>query len=180
MDSIVRIRDATSGDAAACAAIYAPYVTSTVISFEETPPGAATMAERMRSVGDGHAWLVATEDDAIVGYAYSHAFAARPAYRWSCETSIYLDTEHRGHGVGRTLYRELLRRCRERGYRRILAGVTQPNAASMGLHAAFGFREVGRYRRIGWKLGAWHDVVWLELELEGEDPPREPGSEQTG
>jgi phosphinothricin acetyltransferase len=129
------------------------------------------MAEAQRA----HAWLVAEVDHRVIGYAYGRPFAARAAYRWSCETSIYLDRDHRGAGVGRALYSELLRRLGERGYRSALAGMALPNEASAGLHRAMGYEQVGVYQRIGWKNGSWHDVAWLQRSIgpDGE-PPTEP------
>ncbi|WP_320670881.1 GNAT family N-acetyltransferase [Patulibacter defluvii] len=172
------IRDATAADAAACAAIYAPYVRETVVSFEQDPPSAAAMAERIAAAQARHAWLVLTDDRAggrVVGYAYGGPFAGRPAYRWACEVSVYLDREHRGRGGGRALYAALLERLAARGLRQALAGMTLPNDASAGLHRALGFAPAGVYRRVGWKHGAWHDVAWVQRSLgDGDDPPAEP------
>jgi phosphinothricin acetyltransferase len=172
----VIIRDASEADAAACAAIYRPYVTGTAVSFEIEPPSAPEMAGRIREASRSHAWLVAEVGDAIAGYAYARPFAAREAYRWSCETSIYLAPERRRAGLGRQLYEVLLARLTDRGYRVAVAKMTLPNAASEGLHAALGFRPVGVHRRIGFKNGAWYDVAISQRDLAtGEDPPAEPG-----
>lgn len=172
----MEIRDAARADAAACAAIYAPYVTDTVISFESTAPSSEEMAQRMVDAAATHAWLVAELDGRVLGYAYGHAFAPRTAYRWSTETSIYLDRDRRGHGIGRSLYGALLERLAALGYRRAFAGVTLPNDASVGLHEALGFAPAGVYRRVGWKDGAWHDVAWFQRDIgPANDPPAEPG-----
>jgi phosphinothricin acetyltransferase len=159
------IRDARLDDAPACVGIYAPYVQDTVITFEAEPPAREQMAERIASALATHAWLVAIDDGRIVGYAYAHAFNAREAYDWSCEVSIYLELGRRRTGTGRALYEELLRRLDARGYRTAVALITLPNDASVGLHRAFGFQEVGVWRDIGWKLGAWHDVALEQLAL---------------
>jgi L-amino acid N-acyltransferase YncA len=156
------IRDATTHDAAACAALYAPYVTDTAISFETEPPDAAEMARR---IAQAHAWFVFEDDGHIAGFAYAHPFAARAAYRWSCETSIYLEPGRRRTGAGRALYETLFSRLGELGYRRAFAGMTLPNDASAGLHRALGFEPAGIYRRVGWKHGAWHDVAWVQRDL---------------
>ncbi|GAA4991925.1 N-acetyltransferase family protein [Kineococcus glutinatus] len=172
------VRDGTPADAAACAAVYAPYVTDTVVSFELEPPGAAEFAARMADAAARHAWLVLTDPaggDRVVGYAYGHEFAARAAYRFSCEVSVYLEVGRRRSGGGRLLYEALLQRLAARGYRRVFAGIVLPNAASEGLHRALGFGPVGVYRRVGWKHGAWHDVAWVQRSLGDEvDPPAEP------
>jgi phosphinothricin acetyltransferase len=156
------------------AAIYAPIVSSTAISFETEPPSLEEMARRIEVTLARYPWLVALVEGKIAGYAYAHAFAPRQAYAWSAETSVYVDSEFRAMGIGRTLYDELLETLRRQGYCRAFAGIALPDAASVALHEATGFTQVGIYRRVGWKMGAWHDVGWWELDLrpEGEPPGR--------
>jgi L-amino acid N-acyltransferase YncA len=170
------IRDAVaSADAEACAAIYGPYVRDTAISFEVEPPTPAEMAQRILDAQKAHAWLVLEEDGRVVGYAYGVPMKPRPAYRWSCEVSIYLEPGRRRTGGGRALYEALFERLTSRGYRTAIAGMTLPNDASVGLHAALGFEPIGTYRRIGWKHDRWHDVAWAQRPLAVEDgPPQEP------
>jgi len=177
--SQMHVRDATTADAAACAAVYAPYVTGTAATFETEPPSAAEMARRIEAAQAGHAWFVAERDDAVVGYAYATAYKTRPAYRWTCETSVYVGADARGAGVGRALYTALLDRLVRRGFRTAVAGLTLPNPASAGLHASFGFTPAGVLERLGWKAGRWHDVALLRRDLvpdAGADgaPPAEP------
>ncbi len=173
-----RVRSATDADAEVCAAIYAPYVTDTAITFETDPPSTDEMARRITSAVRTHAWLV-LEDGAeglVVGYAYGSPFKPRDAYRWACEVSVYLAAGSRGSGGGRALYEALFTCLADRGFRTAIAGMTVPNEASAGLHRALGFELVGTYRRIGWKHGAWHDVAWLQKTIAtGPDPPQEPG-----
>ncbi|HEU5251777.1 MAG TPA: GNAT family N-acetyltransferase [Solirubrobacterales bacterium] len=172
-----RIRDADPArDAAACAAIYAPHVDGSAVSFEERAPDQGEMAARIERYGASHAWLVAEREGAVVGYAYATAFNERPAYRWSTYVSVYVADVARGQGVGRALYMALFERLRERGFRTACAGITLPNEASVGLHASLGFEQVGLNREIGFKEGAWHDVGWYQLELApaGDGPPPEP------
>jgi L-amino acid N-acyltransferase YncA len=169
------VREASERDAPACAAIYAPYVTDTAITFETDPPSPAEMAERIAAASRRHAWLVLEEQGRVVGYAYGGPFNARAAYRWSCEVSVYMETARRRTGGGRALYSALLARLAQRGLRVAVAGMTLPNEASVGLHRAMGFEPVGTYRRIGFKHGSWHDVAWTQRALaEGQDPPAEP------
>jgi L-amino acid N-acyltransferase YncA len=168
------VREASEADAAACAAIYAPYVTGTAISFEEEPPSPAEMAGRIAAASRTHAWLVLEQEGRVVGYAYGAPFHHRPAYRWSSEVSVYLDPDHTGLGGGRALYEVLLARLAGRGVRTAVAGMTLPNEASVGLHRAMGFEPVGTFHRIGFKHGRWHDVAWVRRALdEGPDPPAE-------
>lgn len=163
------VRTATEADACACAAIYAPYVTDSAVSFEEEPPDADEMARRIAAA---HDWVVLENEDRVVGYAYAAVFHPRAAYRWACEVSVYLERGFEGRGGGRALYGVLLPRLRDRGFRVAIGGMTLPNPGSEALHRAFGFSLVGVYRRIGWKFGAWHDVAWTQLMLvEGAEPP---------
>jgi phosphinothricin acetyltransferase len=171
----MKVRPATTADAEACAAIYAPYVTDTAITFESEPPTVAEMAGRIADSLSTHAWFVLEDAGRVVGYAYGGPFKQRDAYRWSCEVSVYLERGRRRTGGGRALYTELLDRLAERGYRTACAGMTLPNEASVGLHRAMGFEPVGTYRRIGWKNGQWHDVAWTQRSIgAGDNPPTEP------
>ncbi len=166
MDGSLRVRSATPDDAAACRAVYAPYVLGSAVSFEEEPPTEAQVRERIEASLATHAWVVAEDEDGrVVGYAYGGPFRTRPAYRWSCETSVYLEQGRRRTGAGRLLYADLLARLAARGFRTALAGMTLPNPASHGLHTAMGFTDVGTFHRVGFKQGAWHDVHWMERDL---------------
>jgi L-amino acid N-acyltransferase YncA len=171
------IRDADPGrDAAACAAIYAPYVTDSVISFEALPPTPEEMTRRMDAA---LLWLVATDGGdagAVTGYAYATRHRERAAYRWAADVSVYVHRDRHRAGTGRALYAHLLDRLRAAGYRQALGGITLPNPGSEGLHAAFGFLPVARYPRIGFKFGAWHDVGWYQLALQPDTggTPAEP------
>jgi phosphinothricin acetyltransferase len=167
-------------DAAACAAIYAPSVEATPISFELVPPDAAEFAARIRKYAATHQFLVAEAGREVIGYAYACRWADRAAYDWSVETSVYVDAAHQGEGVGRALYAELFTRLRAQGFRVAVAGITLPNPASIGLHESIGFVPIGALRDIGWKEGAWRDVGYWQLYLQpvGEaapEPPTAPG-----
>lgn len=170
-DPLIEIRPADIVDAAACAAVYAPYVEQSVISFEEIPPDAAAMAGRMLDQ-PRLPWLVAIRAGAVVGYAYASRHRARRAYRWSAEVSVYLQGTEHGRGTGRALYAELLNVVRDLGYVRALAGITLPNDKSIGLHQALGFTPIGVFTGVGFKFGAWHDVGWWQLTLS--DAPADP------
>lgn len=176
-DRAVLIRSADAErDAAACAAIYAPYVLGGAASFEEVAPDAEAMGERMARATATHPWLVAECDGAVVGFAYASRHRERAAYRWAVDVAVYVDREHLGHGVGRRLYAALLPLLRDQGFHVACAGITLPNDASVGLHESFGFEPVGVYRAIGFKSGAWRDVGWWQLRLRppGAEPPVEP------
>jgi phosphinothricin acetyltransferase len=159
------VRPAIGADSVACAEIYRPYVLDTVISFETEPPTVEQMAARIAATQVKHEWLVLEVDRDVAGYAYAQQFNPRAAYQWSVETSIYVAQDRLRLGGGRMLYAELLSRLAKRGFRRAFAGIAQPNEASNRFHEAFGFRPVGHFPRVGWKLGAWHDVQWWQLDL---------------
>lgn len=160
------IRDADPArDAQACAAIYAPYVVGSAVSFEEQALDAVAFAFRMAQVAATHPWLVAEHDGGIVGFAYGAPHRERAAYRWAADVSVYVDCEHHRRGVGRALYEALFERLRAQRLRVACAGITLPNPASVALHESLGFEPVGVYRDIGFKAGAWRDVGWWELQL---------------
>jgi L-amino acid N-acyltransferase YncA len=163
-------------DAAACAAIYAPYVDGAATSFEESPPTVEELAARIERVSAAHPWVVSERGGEVVGFAYATAHRTRPAYRWTAETSVYVDPEHQARGVGRELYEALLELLRRQRLQVACAGITLPNDASVALHESLGFERVGVYRRIGFKAGAWRDVGWWQLVLgvADEGPPPEP------
>lgn len=163
-------------DAAACAAIYAPFVTDGPVSFEEVAPHADAFAERIARLAATHPWLVSERDGRVVGFAYGSPHRERAAYRWACDVSVYVDAAHHRRGIGRALYEELLARLRGQRIHVACAGIALPNDASVGLHEALGFELVGIYRGIGWKCGAWRDVGWWQLRLlpplaDGQSPP---------
>jgi L-amino acid N-acyltransferase YncA len=162
----MRVRPADAArDGARCAAIYAPFVEGSAVSFEYSAPTAEELARRIERYSATHAWLVAEDDERVVGFAYATPHRERDAYRWATEVSIYIDPAHHRRGAGRALYRELFEVLGGRGYRIALAGIALPNEASIALHESLGFEPIGVYRAIGWKDGAWRDVGWWQLQL---------------
>lgn len=171
----VDIRLAREADAAAIATLYRPLVETTAISFETDPPSPDEIAERVRETLLYYPWLVCDNGGRLAGYAYAGRHRVRGAYRWSVDTSVYVDASQRRHGVGRALYSSLLAILGAQGYFNAYAGIALPNAASVRLHESLGFEPVGVYRRVGYKLGAWHDVGWWQLALQAEHgAPDEP------
>lgn len=159
------IRDADPQfDAAACAALYRPFVTDGWISFELDPPDDAEMARRIADYGASHAWLVAERDGVVCGYAYASPHRARQAYASSCDVAIYIDPAFARQGIGKALYGALFERL-AKTYHAAFAGIALPNEGSIALHEAMGFTPVGIYREVGWKLGGWRDVGWWQKLL---------------
>ena len=161
----MHIRPATLNDAAAMLAIYAPIVRETAVSFELVPPTQAEFEARIAKYTEGWAWLVAEVDGMLAGYAYGSGHRERPAYRLSTETSVYVAPAAQGRGVGKQLYQALLGCLAERGFCNAYAGIAWPNSASVALHRAVGFCEIGRFPAVGRKFNQWHDMVWFHRPL---------------
>jgi L-amino acid N-acyltransferase YncA len=174
---IPKIRPVQEADASPIVGIYAPYVRETAISFEIEPPSEAAMGQRIVNTMAMYPWLVAEQDDQIVGYAYASKHRERPAYRWSVDVTVYVDRGTHRRGIGRALYRPLVELLRGQGFRSAFAEIALPNVASVRLHEAMGFKQVGVHRDAGFKLGSWHDVGYWRLGLaEDAAPPDEPSA----
>ena len=179
MDNGYRIAEATTADAAAIAAIYAHHVRHGTASFEIEPPSAADMAARMARVLDaGAPWLVARDPSGeVIGYAYASQFRDRPAYRFACENSIYINHNRRGEGIGRALLALLIVAAERHGFRQMIAVIADAEPASVRLHAACGFVEGGRMHGVGRKAGRWLDTLYMQRALGPGDataPDEEP------
>jgi L-amino acid N-acyltransferase YncA len=166
------IRSATRRDAPAILSIYAPAVLTTPATFEVHPPSEQEMDARIATTLESFPWLVLEDEARVVAYAYAGRFHTRPAYRWSVEVSVYVDTNHRGRGAGKALLGALLRELDRWGFVNAFAGVTLPNPSSIRLFEGLGFEQVALYRDVGFKLGAWRDVGWWQKRLR--DPPDSP------
>lgn len=168
------IRMAEPRDAAAIAAIYAPVVRETAISFELEPPDSAEMRRRIERVVQRWPWLVMEVDEELAGYVYAGQHRERAAYQWSADVTAYVAPRFRRAGVGRALYTRLLELLARQGFHNAYAAITLPNPGSVALHEAVGFRQFAVYRRVGYKLGAWHDVGWWEQVLRPHEPDPSP------
>ena len=165
------IRPVEAPDAAAVAAIYAPHITDGVASFELVPPDAAEMAKRIASTTQTHPWLVCDVPGVgVAGYVYASVHNPRAAYQWSANVTVYIDAKYRRAGMGRALYTSLFAVMRLAGFYNAYGGITLPNAGSVGLHEAMGFRLVGIYQAVGYKFDQWWDVGWWGLELQPKPP----------
>ncbi len=160
------IRVATTADCDAIARIYDHYVRTTTVSFEEQSVSSAQMAERIAAVQTaGLPWLVAEEDGRVVGYAYASKWHARSGYRFTIESTVYLDPDATGRGTGSKLYDALLAAVRETGAHVVMATIALPNPASVALHEKFGFAKVGHLGEIGFKLERWIDIGYWQRTL---------------
>ena len=173
------IRDAVESDIAGIHAIYAHYVITGFGTFEEEPPGVPAFQEKWRAiVAHGLPWLVADHGE-VVGYAYASPFRPRTGYRYSVEDSVYVRDDQRGRGLGFQLLAALVPRCEALGVRQIVAVIGDSgNAASIATHAHAGFEHAGIARGVGYKLGRWVDIVFMQRALNGgaSTPPPSRGA----
>lgn len=182
------IRDARLSDAGELLDIYAWYVRHTAVSFEYEAPTLEAFCERMAATTAKYPWLVAEENGRLLGYACAGAFKDRAAYDWSCETTIYLERNARGRGVGRALYEALEAALGSMGMRNLYAciALADPedeylNLDSPRFHARMGYATVGRFHRCASKFGRWYDMVWMEKHIAGhEDSPETVVPYRTG
>ena len=165
---MIEIRNAQVEDAANLVAIYAPYVEKTAITFETQVPTVEDFENRIKKTMEKFPYLVAIEEGQIVGYAYASTYYARAAYDWTVELSVYVQKEARGKGVGTLLYTALEEELTTRGFKNFLACIALPNPASIALHEKRGYEQVAHFKKVGYKFGTWHDIVWLQKSLVGD------------
>lgn len=172
---MTHLRIATPADAPELAAIYAPYVAHTAITFELEAPSAEEFGRRIAHTLERYPYLVACDSPSgrIRGYAYANPFKGRAAYDWAAETSIYVDQSARGQHLGSLLHEGLLRCCALQGITNLEACIAQPDeGGSIGFHERMGYRLVGCFERCGYKLGRWWNMVWMERFIA--DHPKNP------
>lgn len=148
-------------------AIYSRYVLHDLCSFEEEVPSVEEMQARRADVlARGLPYLVAVKDGEVAGYAYASPYRSRSAYRHTVEDSIYVAEGMQGHGIGRALLQELIRRCTGGGFTQMVAVIgNSANAGSQRVHRGLGFETVGVLRNVGFKFGQWVDTVLMQRAL---------------
>ena len=160
------IRAATMADCEAIGRIYNHYVQSTAVTFEEQAIPSAQIAERIEAVHSASLpWLIAEQDGQVLGYAYASKWIGRSGYRFTVESTVYLDPSVTGRGVGSILYDALLSSVRQRGAHVVIAAIALPNPASVALHEKFGFEKVAHFSEIGFKFDRWVDIGYWERTL---------------
>jgi phosphinothricin acetyltransferase len=163
----MNIRPAEQRDSAAIAAIYNHYVATTCITFETESVSNEKMGARIDETHSSNLpWLIAEEDGAVVGYAYASKWKGRCAYRYSVESTVYLDPASKGKGLGRALYVALIEALRTRSMQTVIGGIALPNDASIALHERMGFEKVAHFKRVGFKQDRWIDVGYWQLLLD--------------
>jgi len=159
--------DATAEHIPAIQTIYAHWVLHGLASFEEVPPEVSEMDRRRLTVQELKLpYLVAEDDGKLLGFAYAGPYRPRSGYRFTVEDSVYVAPGAHGRGIGRRLLAEVVTRAEALGRLQMLAIIGDSgNAASIGLHAALGFRQIGIMRSIGFKFGRWVDTVVMQRAL---------------
>ena len=153
-------------DTGALRNIYAHYVLNTSITFELEVPSASQMHEKFNAISRaGHPLIIARQNDRIIGYAYASTYRPRPAYRFTCENSIYLDHTLTGNGLGSSLFSRLLEESRNFGFNQMVAIITSGTQGSVALHKKFGFEILGQFPELGFKFNRWHDIIHMQRKI---------------
>ena len=159
------VRPAAASDAKEILDIYAYYVENTPVTFEEVTPTILEFTGRTDKIISAYPYFVCIRNDKVIGYAYAHKYRERSAYRYDVEVSVYLRNGCNGQGAGTALYHKLFEALAQQDYYNAYAVITLPNDNSIALHEKFGFTKIGVHRKTGYKLGEWHDVLWMEKVL---------------
>ncbi|MBN2010010.1 N-acetyltransferase [candidate division KSB1 bacterium] len=162
----VIIRDAFPTDAIAICDIYNHYVLNTIITFEESPISLIEMVDRINEVQEKFPWIVAQHNDDVIGFAYASSWKSRCAYKYSVESTVYLEYDRTGKGLGTALYSKLLEQIKLLNLHAVIGGIALPNPGSVALHEKFGFKNVAQFEQVGYKFNTWIDVGYWELILD--------------
>ena len=169
METDIIMRMATKEDAEEILEVYAPYVTDTAISFEYNLPSVQEFAERINCIVKKYPYIVAIENNCIIGYAYASAFKERAAYHWAVETTVYLRQDCRGKGVGKKLYLALEGILRKQNILNLNACIAYTPTddvyltnSSAHFHNQLGYKKVGHFTKCGYKFETWYDMIWME------------------
>lgn len=145
--------------------IYNHYIKNTMITFEEQLITEEVMKSRVSEITENYPWIVFVEEGRVLGYAYASRWKSRKAYDFSVESSIYVDKNSGGKGIGTQLYKELIELLRKSNINSVIGGVALPNDPSVRLHEKMGFTKVARFPAVGYKFGTWLDVGYWQLNL---------------
>jgi len=160
------IRMATKEDAAGMLNIYAPFILNSGITQETEVPSIEEFQKRIISNLTERPWLVCEIDNEIAGYAYAGKHRDRKGYQWCTEPSVYISEKYYGFGIAKALYTALFEISKLQGYVNAYAVITLPNDRSIAFHKKFGFDHLTVFKKIGYKLNQWHDVGWMQYEIE--------------
>ena len=173
---MIEIRSATAEDSGAIAAIYAPYVVTNAVSFEDEGPSAKAMRARITAFDGLYPWIVAQDQESgvVLGYAYAKPFRPGAPYRFSVEVAVYVAGGLEGKGIRRSLLNSLVATLTEQNVTQAICTLMTPNDKLIQLYEATGFRRAGAYREVCFKNGQWSDIgLWQRELAEGATPPEE-------
>ena len=171
------VRNATKDDCPAIQAIYADHVRHGLASWEEIPTDVADICSRMADTkSGGFPYRVVELNGVIRGYAYAGPYRPRSAYRFTVESSVYVDSANTRKGLGGRLLKDLIEQCTALGFRQMIAVIgDSANTPSIRLHTRYGFTHSGIMGALGFKHGHWLDQVLMQLPLgEGDKTPPGP------
>jgi L-amino acid N-acyltransferase YncA len=163
------IRHASIEDAEAICGIYNHYIINTINTFEEEPVSVKEMKELIAKVTVSLPWFVLEQNGIINGFAYASKWKIRSGYRFSVETTVYLQPDFTGKGSGRRLYESLITELRNRSFHSVIGGIALPNERSVALHEKLGFQKIAHFKEVGWKFNQWIDVGYWELILQNSE-----------
>ncbi len=161
------IRTVKLNDAKPICDIYNYYIKNTTVTFEEEAVSTDEMENRINAISYEFPWHVYEVDGKVVGYAYVTKWKARTAYRYSVESTVYIDVNYKGRGIGTSLYKHLLEELKKRGFHSVVGGIALPNDASIALHEKLGFAKVAHFKNIGFKFDKWVDVGYWQYRFGG-------------
>lgn len=159
------IRDCNLSDAESICKLYNYYIKNTTITFEETPLTPGDIKERIKIVTQKYPWLVYEDNEKVIGYAYAGEFKSRCAYRFTVESSVYLDNSKHKKGIGTELYTELIKQLKQQKIHSAIGVISIPNETSIKLHEKIGFTKIGTLKEVGYKFNKWIDVEYWQLKL---------------
>lgn len=165
MNNNFEIRLIKETDCAETLSVYEPFVLNTSITFEYEVPSYEDYLNRIKTKTIDYPWLVCLFENKIIGYTYVSKFRSNSAYQWSPESTIYIIKSFQGKGIGYILYKTLFEILKLQGFCNVYAGLLIPNEKSEKLHLMIGFEEVGVFKKVGYKLGKWHDTKWFQIHL---------------
>lgn len=166
MSTSIILRPFAPTDIPAMTAIYAHYVATSTVTFDTEAPSQADMMAKFTAIdAAGHPIIIAMEGDDILGFAYASTYRTRPAYRYTCEDTLYLAPNATGKGVGSRLLKELIEQARAFGFKQMISVIEAGAAPSIALHKKFGFETVARHKDLGFKFDRWLSIIHMQLTL---------------
>lgn len=168
MNKII-IRTATLADTERLLEIYAYYVENTAITFEYDVPSVTEFQNRIEKTLKKYPYIVAQQNNKIIGYAYASSFVGRKAYDWSAELTVYIDKDYHKCGIGKKLYTVLEDILKKMKITNLYAciGISDADdeyltSNSIDFHEHLGFRKIGEFHKCGYKFNRWYNMAWVE------------------